>query len=107
MTGKLKPCPFCGGEAKTKHYEDNTSLIVYCPTCSKGWNIKEEAPGERWASDFEFFGWDSEDDDAVVSAWNRRAIDLDELLAVADECEASEVDGASDWAARIRKAVGE
>lgn len=73
MTEKLKPCPFCGGEAKTKHYEDNTSLIVYCPTCSKGWNIKEEAPGERWASDFEFFGWDSEDDDAVVAAWNRRA----------------------------------
>lgn len=40
MTGKLKPCPFCGGEAKTKHYEDNTSLIVYCPTCSKGWNMR-------------------------------------------------------------------
>lgn len=107
MTEKLKPCPFCGGEAKTKHYEDNTSLIVYCQTCSKGWNIKEEAPGERWASDFEFFGWDSEDDDAVVAAWNRRAIDIDELLAVADECEASDMGGASDWAVRIRKAVGE
>ena len=107
MTEKLKPCPFCGGEAKTKHYEDNTSLIVYCPTCSKGWNIKEEAPGERWASDFEFFGWDSEDDDAAIAAWNRRAIDLDELLAVADECETADVGGASDLAARIRKAVGE
>lgn len=30
-----------------------------------------------------------------------------ELLAVADECDVADVDGVSDWAARIRKAVGE
>lgn len=107
MTEKLKPCPFCGGEAKTRRGEDGASLIVCCPTCSKGWNLKEEAPGERWAADFDFCGWDRDDDDAVVAAWNRRAIDLDELLAVADECEAADADGASDWAARIRRAVGE
>ena len=35
----------------------------------------------------------------------KRRVDLDELLAVADECDASDVD--SDWAERIRKAVGE
>lgn len=41
-------------------------------------------------------------DDAAIVA---RAIDRDELLAVADECDAADVD--TDWAARIRKAVGE
>lgn len=104
---ELKPCPFCGGEAKTKRYEDNASLIIYCPTCDKGWNLEEEAPGDRWASDFDFCGWDKEDDDAVIAAWNRRAIDRDALLKVADECERADVDGVIDWAARIRKAVGE
>lgn len=37
----------------------------------------------------------------------KRKVDLDELLAVADECDAADVDGVIDWAARIRKAVGE
>lgn len=104
---ELKPCPFCGGEAKTKHDEDNASLIIYCPTCSKDWNLKEEAPGERWASDFDFCGWGKEDDDAVIAAWNRRAIDRDDLLNVADECERADIDGVTDWAERIRKALGE
>lgn len=35
----------------------------------------------------------------------KRKIDLDELLAVADECDTADVD--TDWAARIRKAVSE
>lgn len=35
----------------------------------------------------------------------KRKVDLDELLAVADECDAADVD--TDWAERIRKAVGE
>ena len=35
------------------------------------------------------------------------ATETDELLAVADECDAADVDGVTDWAARIRKAVGE
>lgn len=37
----------------------------------------------------------------------KRKVDLDELLRVADECDAADVDGVIDWAARIRKAVGE
>lgn len=81
----LKPCPFCGGEAKTKHYDDNDSLIIYCPTCSKDWDLSGESPGERWAADFEFVGWSEEDDDAAIAAWNRRAIDRDELLLIADD----------------------
>lgn len=36
----------------------------------------------------------------------KRKVDLDELLRVADECDAADVDGVTDWAARIRKAVG-
>lgn len=35
----------------------------------------------------------------------KRKVDLDELLAVADECDAADV--GTDWAERIRKAVGE
>lgn len=116
---ELKPCPFCGGEAKTKHYDDNRSLIIYCPTCSKNWDLEGERPGERWAADFEFVGWSEEDDDAVIAAWNRRAIDRDELLKVADsldECwnqfpneliacgEVEEYEQRT--AERIRKAVG-
>lgn len=37
----------------------------------------------------------------------KRKVDLDELLRVADECDAADVDGVTDWAERIRKAVGE
>ena len=36
----------------------------------------------------------------------RRVIDVSDLLAVADECEAADVDGCTDWPQRIRKAVG-
>lgn len=31
----------------------------------------------------------------------KRKVDLDELLSVADECDAADVDGVTDWAARI------
>lgn len=37
----------------------------------------------------------------------KRKVDLDELLGVANECDEAGVDGVTDWAARIRKAVGE
>lgn len=43
----------------------------------------------------------------AVAGWNARAIDRDDLLNVADECERADVDGVTDWAARIRKAVGQ
>lgn len=44
--------------------------------------------------------------DKAIKWWNNRAIDRDELLKVADECDEADVDGVSDWADRIRKAVG-
>lgn len=37
----------------------------------------------------------------------KRKVDLDELLRVADECDAADVDGVTDWAARIRKPADE
>lgn len=49
----------------------------------------------------------TETESGTVYGWGempKRAIDLDELLAVADECDATDVD--TDWAERIRKAVG-
>ena len=52
----------------------------------------------------------TETDSGTVCGWGempKRKVDLDELLGVADECDAADEDGATDWAARIRKAVGE
>ena len=52
----------------------------------------------------------TETDSGMVGGWGempKRKVDLDELLAVADECDAVDVDGVTDWAERIRKAVGE
>lgn len=52
----------------------------------------------------------TETDSGMVCGWGempKRKVDLDELLAVADECDAADVDGVTDWAERIRKAVGE
>lgn len=52
----------------------------------------------------------TETDSGTVYGWGempKRKVDLDELLAVADKCDAADVDGVTDWAARIRKAVGE
>lgn len=52
----------------------------------------------------------TETDSGMVCGWGempKRKVDLDELLSVADECDAADVDGVTDWAARIRKAVGE
>lgn len=50
----------------------------------------------------------TETDSGMACGWGempKRKVDLDELLAVADECDASDVD--TDWAERIRKEVGE
>ena len=52
----------------------------------------------------------TETDSGTVYGWGempKRKVDLDELLKVADECDGADVDGMTDWAARIRKAVGE
>lgn len=50
---KLKPCPFCGGEAAISHY-DNRSAVI-CMSC-----LNQTA------------AWDDRNDDMAIEAWNRR-----------------------------------
>lgn len=83
MSEELKPCPFCGGEAKIysgPHYDGGHVTywaVVKCESCeASGMKIDEYEPVSRveeWASE----------------AWNRRAekCNRDELLDIADELE--------------------
>ena len=83
---ELKPCPFCGSDDVTWFYGLEDEHYVECLDCCakvESYNGLEDA----------------------IAGWNARAIDRDELLCVADECERADVDGVIDWAARIRKAV--
>lgn len=73
---QLKPCPFCGGEAKTsvgyiKCGGDELLLraTVYCGVCGVGKFVKfnaEQKPFEDFAKNF----------NAAVDMWNRRADDV-------------------------------
>lgn len=114
----MKPCPFCGGEAELVNIWDCLCGIV-CRSC--GAAIREV---KKHPNDFRTR-------DEAIAAWNRRTaekelvanvvideeqlqrmvdeavstiIDCVGLLAVADECDAAGID--TDWAQRIRKAVG-
>lgn len=85
---ELKPCPFCGSEDVTCAAGLEGEYYVECWDCSakvESCNGLEDA----------------------VAGWNARVIDRDALLKVADECECAAVDGVTDWAERIRKAVVE
>lgn len=58
MIVELKPCPFCGGEAKLARYDnvgDMDSWFVFCPKC-----LVETVPR---------YGFKGE----VIRIWNRRA----------------------------------
>ena len=92
---ELKPCPFCGGNA----YLANFSNRVCCSMC--GVFVDEKC------------------DKDAIAAWNRRAIDRDELLKVADSLDdgwaqfhddiltCEDVDAyEQEKAEQIRKAVG-
>lgn len=83
---KMKPCPFCGSEDVAFTCLEDVSYVE-CWDCSakvETYNGIEDA----------------------VKKWNRRAINRDELLKVADDFARTDVDGVTDWAERIRKAVG-
>ena len=56
MTEKLKPCPFCGGEAEVyeNEYENITLFMVACKNCG-----------------ISTAGYDYEED--AIKDWNRRA----------------------------------
>lgn len=84
---ELNPCPFCGSEDVTCDRLEDV-YYVECWDCSakiESYNGMEDA----------------------VAGWNVRVIDRDALLKVADECDRADVDGVTDWAERIRKAVVE
>lgn len=73
---ELKPCPFCGGEAKTevgyiKYGDDELLLIaaVYCGVCGVRKSVKFNAE----LKPFEYF---TENFNAAVDMWNRRAGDV-------------------------------
>ena len=55
MSGELKPCPFCGGEAEFETY-GGTACAVTCRKCRCGTPTVSLNDGER-----------------AVEAWNRRA----------------------------------
>ena len=66
MTDKLKPCPFCGGEAKyqtkTKclgHGEYFDFVFISCVDC--GCSVKSKKP------------YDQDQKQTVTKNWNRRA----------------------------------
>lgn len=103
MTEKLKPCPFCGGEAKPVfrggvNYvvcsnEEDCWCGMTCPVttpeeAARIWNRRtnaKELVARLNVSDEQVRRMV---DEAVSAAWNRRAIDRDELLKIAEELEA-------------------
>ena len=58
MMAELKPCPFCGSEAKLAHLIK--SSIVYCGCCGASSKSIEFAP-------------DYLSDEKAIEAWNNRA----------------------------------
>nr|DAG29379.1 MAG TPA: restriction alleviation protein [Caudoviricetes sp.] len=109
MTEKLKPCPFCGSEAKVLRV--GSGRVVKCQGCGVSTSFMAENPAEVWnrrsaaKEPVAIITIDEEQLQRMVDEAVSTIIDCVELLAVADECDASDVD--TDWAERIRKAVGE
>ena len=62
MSEELKPCPFCGGEAKAFYDDAGGVYEVQCQECGAEPYIgsRSGAPGRRTLGD-------------VIKAWNRRA----------------------------------
>ena len=54
MSEKLKPCPFCGGDAKMYNDCDTFLGYVYCPKCR----------GRA--------GYECQTNDEAIAAWNKR-----------------------------------
>lgn len=94
---KMKPCPFCGSE-------DVAFTCLEDVSCVECWDCSAKVET--------YYGIED-----AVKTWNTRAIDRDELLAIADELENEffvvydsyeEIDDHADcFVERIRKAVVE
>lgn len=76
MTEKLKRCPFCGGEALPGSLMTfgRVNASMCCGDCGAEVGKSSETFDEAHAK--------------AMRAWNRRAVDVDRLLLIADELEA-------------------
>ena len=64
MNDELKPCPFCGGQARLKkHYKLEQTWYVQCHKCGIRTPNSTQTPYQNWA----------EARDYPVKMWNRRA----------------------------------
>jgi hypothetical protein len=63
MQSELKPCPFCGGEAKFRVVKEGEMSIIYCTTHYCGFSRHSYNNGET----------DQEVAERLTIAWNRRA----------------------------------
>lgn len=61
---KLKPCPFCGGEAIMRHISSIMDVFSYV-TCTR---CGVQSPNFKVSSEYA-------SDDKAAEAWNRRAND--------------------------------
>ena len=70
---ELKPCPFCGGEAKMKHgfprhqQKGIRQSVVQCKSCGCMTVTFSQLAYERW----------SDVDEQAAEAWNRRTGEQD------------------------------
>lgn len=78
---ELKPCPFCGGEAKISHY-DNRSAVI-CMSCLN-----------------QTGAYDDCNDAKAIIAWNRRAVPGNKPLTLEEferECDLQRKSGKERW----------
>lgn len=79
MSDGLKPCPFCGGAAETRHMragEDVVDTYIVCIECGASSESIESSMG------MQAIGFDL--NAAAAAAWNRRAERTGEREALAD-----------------------
>ena len=69
MSDELLPCPFCGGQPKSK-FSMSTKSKIWCPECAVEMRAVESYP--VWHTD-----------DFLVSAWNTRVAVTDGQFALA------------------------
>lgn len=100
MADDLKPCPFCG-ETELPHGTTDkpgggiSHDFIMCGTCGIGFHTEEMACSECGQGV----------DDPFV-AWNRRTVDVEAVLRVAEFLDGFIDDRTVECAAALRKAVG-
>ena len=70
MSDELKPCPFCGGEARAFRCEESGTFDVQCQQCGAIPFIGSRTSEKKTMAD-------------VIAAWNARAAVTDEQFAMA------------------------